>query len=120
MRLQRLALGLTALTAIWLVGLGIHRLARVPTQPDILATETPANAASTQSFPDQAARQSRSPTQPSVILGSQISDVDRLLQGWTKSHHGAGPGYFKYDSDVRLVVHFRSGIAVGVAILSLR
>lgn len=59
------------------------------------------------------------PVEPTAILGSRMTDVDQLLRGWIKSGHGAGPGYFKYDRDIRLVIHFQNGIAVGVAALSL-
>lgn len=112
---RRLAFGLIALGILWFIGLGINRWVDTSGGPAAAPASSREVAA-----PGREAPREAQPIAPSSILGSRIPDVDRLLRGWAKSEHGAGPGYFKYDSDVRLVVRYRNGVAVGVAALSLR
>ena len=110
--------GLIALITLWLLGLGIDRLASGPTGPE---PGTAALVATKASEPSSHLNSLLPPTpvQSPGILGTLMAHVDVLLRGWMKSEHGAGPGYFKYDSDVRFVIHYRDGIAVVVAALSL-
>lgn len=119
MRTRPLTIGLIALTFIWLVGLGIDHLVSAPAQAGFNVPRTSGDTVTPEPATNMASTRSLTDTQPSVILGSRMADVDLLLQGWIKSTHGSGPSYFKYDYDIRLVVNYRNGVAVGVAALSL-
>lgn len=115
---QRLIVGLIALITLWLAGFGIDRLVSGRIRPEAgTATRIATEASEPPSHPNFV--QPPTPVASSTILGSRMADIDQLLRDWKRSEHGAGPGYFKYDRDVRLVIHYRNGTAVGVAVLSL-
>lgn len=115
---KRLAVGILTLVTLWVLGLGIERLLADREAPEYaMIVPTPTEDGSLSPYPDSLG--GSAPVAPSIILGSRMADVDRLLSDWIKSEHGAGPGYFKYDRDIRLVIRFQNGVAVGVAALSL-
>lgn len=105
--------GIVALATVWSLGVGIERLSETrENKSEELVSSTKESKTSQPTVKDEVAT-------VDTVLGASEAEVRKLLDRWRESNNSSGPGLRNYELDVKLVVKYENGIAVGAAVLSI-